>query len=97
MRRRKIFEGVGRKVTEDKVYDTNLGGSRVTYKEKRKMAMGEEHTSCWIHKEAKVQKEKVETLHRAARASGGKLLKTNAKCGCGVLSKITGWGPRSAG
>ena len=36
------------------------------------MAMSEDHTSCWVHKDLTVTTKQIQALLTAARASGGK-------------------------
>jgi len=37
-----------------------------------KMAMGEDHASCWVHKDLAVTTKQIQALLTAARVSGGK-------------------------
>ena len=37
-----------------------------------KMAMSEDHASCWVHKDLTVTTKQIQALLKAARASGGK-------------------------
>jgi len=67
-RKRTKRTGAKRKDIAGKAYDTGHGGSKATIK----MAVIEDHASCWVHKDLSVTTQQIQALLTAARASGGK-------------------------
>ena len=58
-----------------------------------KMAVIEDHASCWIHKDLTVTTKQIQALLTAARASGGK---DEAQIRLTGISGNTGWAQRPA-
>jgi len=56
-----------------------------------KMAVSEDHASCWVHKDLTVTTKQIQALLTAARASGGK-----DECQVQASSGITRWAQTSA-
>jgi len=91
-RKRTKRTGAKRRHIAGRAYDTGHGGSKAT---KIKMALSEEHVSCWVHKNLTVTTKRIQALLTAARASGvgrkGRMSSTTDRYRARILDGHRNW------